>query len=165
MGTRTTKRVIVKTAALSVGVVALAGTAGGIALASAPSGFTATTLAVADLQRAGHLNSDRIKFQTKDPTDVRMQKVTVAPNGSSGWHHHPGMVLVAVQSGVVTVAGPDCATTTYGPGQPAGSVFLESGDAAGQVSSVQGAELYATFVTPDGQPPRLEDAVPACARR
>ena len=149
---------------MSVGVVVVAGAASGIALASAPSGFTPETFVTADLQNALHLNSDRVKFQTKDPTDVRVQRVTVAAGGFSGWHHHPGMVIVAVQSGTATVTDAACGRTTYGPGQPAGAVFVESGDAPAQVSSAQGAVLYATYVTPDGQLPRLEDDAPACAR-
>ena len=164
MSTRNSKRAVVRVVATSVGVVVLAGTASGIALASSGSAFTPQTLVTADLQRAVRLNSDRVKLQTKGPTDVRMQRVDVGAGGFSGWHHHPGMVIVAVQSGVVTVTDAACGSTTYGPGQPAGAVFVESGDAPAQVSSVQGAVLYATYVTPDGQPPRLEDQAPACAR-
>ena len=166
MNTRPKKSSAVKAAAVSVAVVALAGTATGIAIASPPSAFTGEFLVTADLQRSLHLNSDRVKFQTKDPTDVRVQRVTVGANGFSGWHHHPGMVIVAVQSGAVQVMHSDCSTSgPYGPGQTAGSVFVESGDAPAQVRSTGApAVLYATYVTPDGQPPRIEDAVPACAR-
>ena len=160
MSTRTKKHAVLKAAVVSVAVVAVAGTASSIALASAPSAFTGETLVTADLQRALHLNSDRVKFQTKEPTDVRVQRVTVGAGGFSGWHHHPGMVIVAVQSGSVQVMRPDCSSTTYGPG----TVFVESGDTPGQVKSAAGAVLYATYVTPDGQPPRVEDAEPACDR-
>lgn len=134
------------------------------ALASPPSGFTSTNLVRADLDATVHVNSDRVKLQTKDPTDVLVQRVDIAAGGSSGWHHHPGMVIVAVQSGVVTVWESDCATATYGPGQPNGSVFVESGDDPGLVTSVAGATVYATFVAPSTTPPvfRVEDAVISC---
>jgi uncharacterized protein YndB with AHSA1/START domain len=33
------------------------------------------------------VNDDRIKFQTKDPTDVMMQTITFQPHGTSGWHY------------------------------------------------------------------------------
>src|SRR6059036_2444975 len=62
------------------------------AFASAPSGFAATTLVTANLDHTVRINSDGVKLQTKEPTDVRVQRVVVAAGGSSGWHHHPGVV-------------------------------------------------------------------------
>ena len=164
MSTNTSKRAVVKTAGVSLGIVAVATAASGVALASSPSGFTPQTLVTADLQESVQLNSDRVKLQTKEPTDVRVQRVDIVAGGFSGWHHHPGLVIVAVQSGTVTVMDAACRTTTYGAGQPAGAVFVEGDDAPAQVSSAAGAVLYATYLTPDGQPPRVEDAAPVCAR-
>ncbi len=151
----------------------LAATVGGVAIGmlapaaigSPPSGFTATTLVKADLDRTVRLNSDRVKFQTKDPTDVLVQKIVTDAGGSSGWHHHPGMVVVAVQSGAMTVWDSNCNRETYGPGLPNGSVFVEGGDEPGQVTSTAGATSYATFVAPSAEPPvfRIEDDAPPCA--
>ena len=150
----------------------LAATVGGVAIGmfapaafgSPPSGFTPTTLVKADLDRTVHLNSDRVKFQTKDPTDVLVQKIVTDAGGSSGWHHHPGMVIVAVESGAVTVWDSNCNKVTYGPGLPNGSVFVESGDEPGLVTSAAGARSYATFVAPSADPPvfRIEDDAPPC---
>ncbi len=150
----------------------LAATVGGVAIGmfapaafgSPPSGFTPTTLVKADLDRTVHLNSDRVKFQTKDPTDVLVQKIVTDAGGSSGWHHHPGMVIVAVKSGALTVWDSNCNKETYGPGLPNGSVFVESGDEPGLVTSAAGARSYATFVAPSADPPvfRIEDDLPPC---
>jgi len=150
----------------------LAATVGGVAIGmfapaafgSPPSGFTPTTLVKADLDRTLHLNSDRVKFQTKDPTDVLVQKIVTDPGASSGWHHHPGMVIVAVESGSMTVWDSNCNKETYGPGLPNGSVFVESGDEPGLVTSRAGATSYATFVAPSADPPvfRIEDDPPPC---
>jgi hypothetical protein len=74
------------------------------------------------------------------------------PGGYSGWHHHPGIVIVTVASGDVTFTNSDCSSTTYGPGLPAGSVFVEGGDDPGQASSAGGATVYATFVAPHVAP-------------
>lgn len=164
MNRKTSKLNITTMIGISLGVAVLAGVASGVALASEKSGFTTQTLVTADLHQSIRVNSDKVKLQTKEPTDVRVQRVTLAAGGYSGWHHHPGLVLVAVESGTVTVTGDDCTTTTYGPGQAAGAVFVESGDAPGQVASAGGAVAYATFVTPDAQAPRVEDGIPACAR-
>jgi len=150
--------------AATVGVVAIA-MLGPAAFGSPPIGFTPTTLVKADLDKAVHLNSDRVKFQTKDPTDVLVQKIVQDAGGSSGWHHHPGMVIVAVESGRLTVWDSNCNKETYGPGLPNGSVFVEGDDEPGQVTSKDGATLYATFVAPSADPPvfRIEDDPPPCA--
>ena len=79
--------------------------------------------AKADNNEAVQLNSDRIKLQTKGPTDVRVQTITFAPGGRSGWNHKPGFVLVAVLSGEVTKFDSHCNGTTYGPDSPNGAVF------------------------------------------
>jgi len=50
----------------------------------------------------------------------------VEPAGFSGWHSHPGITVVAVQSGQITlfserIAGGKCRVRTFAAGQ----VFLE----------------------------------------
>ncbi len=113
------------------------------------------------------LNSDRIKFQTKGPTDVRVQTITFAPGGYSGWNHKPGFALVAVQSGEVTQFDPQCNGTTYGPNSPNGAVFMEYGDEPEEVRNTSSAPatVYATLVAPDADPAvfRIEDDPPPCA--
>jgi quercetin dioxygenase-like cupin family protein len=150
--------------AATVGLVGV-GALAPVALGSPPSGFTPTNLVKADLDKTVHLKSDRVKFQTKDPTDILVQKIVTDPGGSSGWHHHPGMVVVAIQSGALTVWDSKCNQETYGPGLPNGSVFVESGDEPGNVTSAGGATSYATFVAPSADPPvfRIEDDPPPCA--
>jgi quercetin dioxygenase-like cupin family protein len=145
--------------------VAVIGTFVAVALGSPPFGFTPTTLVTADFDETVHLNSDRVKFQTKDPTDVRVQKIVIDPGGYSGWHHHPGIVIVAVASGTVTVTHSDCSSKTYGPGLPNGAVFTEGGNDPMQASSTTGATNYVTFVAPSADPPvfRIEDDPPPCA--
>jgi hypothetical protein len=152
-----------KWAAATVGV-AVFGTFAAVALASPGVGFAPTTLVTGTLNNDVHLNSDRVKFQTKDPTDARVQRIDIAPGGNSGWHHHPGIVIATVASGAVTFTKSDCSSTTYGPGLPAGAVFVEGGDDPGQASSATGATLYATFVAPHANPPvfRIEDDAVSC---
>ncbi len=151
-----------KWTAAAVGV-AVIGTLAAVALGSTGSGFTFTTLVAANFNETVHMNSDRVKFQTKDPTVVRTQKVVVAAGAFSGWHHHPGIILVSVQSGAVTVWQADCTSKTYGPGLPNGAVFVEGGDAPIQVTSAGGATEYATQVTPSPPVFRSEDDPPPCA--
>ena len=152
--------------AVALALVA-AGTVAPMAFGSPPSGFTPTTLVAADFDDTVRLNSDRIKFQTKDPTDVIVQKIVIDAGGTSGWHHHPGIVIIAVESGSVTFWNSHCKKTTYGPGLPNGAVFTESGDKPGQVTSSGGSTTYATIITPSADPPlfRFEDNPPRCARK
>lgn len=135
------------------------GTFAAVALGSVGVGFTPTTLVTANIPGKVRVNADGIKFRTKGPLDVRIQKIDIAPGGTSGWHHHPGFVIVSVLSGDVTFTSSDCSATTYGPG----SAFIESGSDPGQATSVAGATLYTTFVAPQASPSvfRIEDAAQA----
>jgi quercetin dioxygenase-like cupin family protein len=148
-----------------IGVVAavtvLAGAATAIALAN-PGTSSSTILAPrSTLSASIEANDNRIKFQTKDPTDLVTQQVTFAAGTNSGWHHHPGVILVLVKSGVVTVWNENCQTTTYS----AGHAFIEGGTEPMMVSN-EGSETavdVATQVAPAGSPFRIEDDPPACA--
>jgi len=148
-----------------VALVVAALSSSAFALGSLPVGFSPTTLVTGAFNNAVDVNQDRIKFQTKDPTDVRIQKIVFSAGGTSGWHHHPGVVIATVLSGSVTFTKSDCSSTTYGPGLPAGAVFVESGDQPGEASSVDGATSYLAFVAPHADPPvfRIEDNPPPCA--
>jgi hypothetical protein len=152
-----------KWAAATIGVAIFA-TFAAVALASPGFNFVPTNLVTGTLNNNVHLNSDRVKFQTKNATDVRVQRIDIAAGGYSGWHHHPGIVIATVASGAVTFTNADCSSTTYGPGLPAGAVFVESGDTPGQASSAGGATVYATLVAPHANPPvfRIEDAPVSC---
>jgi hypothetical protein len=134
-----------------------------IAIASPGSGTSSTTLVTANFDEEIHLNSDRVKLQTKDANDIRVQQMTFAAGAFSGWHHHPGIIIVSVASGSVTLSHSDCSSKTYGPASSNGAVFVEGGDDPIQASSAGGATVYVTAVTPDGQQVRIEDDVPPCA--
>jgi hypothetical protein len=148
--------------------VAVVGAFAAVALGSPGSGNVMTVLvAKADFNETVHLNSDRIKFQTKGPTDVRIRTITFAPGGHSGWHHDPGFALVTVKSGEVTEVDSQCNSTTYGPDSPNGAVFVEYGDDPGEIrnTSTAPATIYSTVIAPDANPPvfRIEDDPPPCA--
>lgn len=136
-----------------------------VAWASPPSNWSAQLLTASHFQETALINSERIKFQTKDPTDTYEVTLTWQANGTSGWHHHPGMVLVQVASGLVDVTRivrGQCVTTQYGVGSPNGSTFTE-GDTMHVGTSAQGAVAYATAVIEAGAPSRVDDSAPACA--
>ena len=157
-----------KRAAVATVGVAVCGVVAAAALASPPSpGFTGTNLVPeAEIAERLHLNSDGVKFQTKGPADVRVQRIDIAPGGRSGWHHHPGVVIIAVQTGTVTYVDSNCDAISYGAGSPNGPVFTESGDEPHEARNLtdQPVTSYATFVAPDADPGvfRIEDPVINC---
>lgn len=110
--------------------------------------------------------ADGVRIEAKVATTVSVQNVVFGMGGRTGWHHHPGAVLVAVQTGAVTVtdSDSDCHSVTYGPGLSTGAVFTESGDEPMEVSSKNGASVFATLVVPQAVPAvlRIEDGAVAC---
>jgi quercetin dioxygenase-like cupin family protein len=145
----------------AITVIAAAGAT--VALANPGTLITTTILGHrATLSDSVQVNQDRVKFQTKDPTDVLVQTITFLPQGTSGWHFHPGIVIVVVESGQVTTHDENCQTATYGPHQS----FVESGTSPFMVSNdsaAANAVVYATIVVPAGSPFRIETGPPACA--
>jgi quercetin dioxygenase-like cupin family protein len=133
-----------------------------IALASPGSGTSSTILGHrAALSDDVQINEGRIKFKTKDPTDFQMQTITFSPGGYSGWHHHPGIIWVIVESGAVTIYDENCqAIKTVA----AGNVFLESGNEPMLVRNegTTNAVVYNAQVVPAGEQFREEDSPPAC---
>lgn len=135
------------------------------ATASPGGGVVAETFVTGTLKGENQQNSDRVKFQTKDDTLVRVQKLTFSPGGFTGWHHHPGIVIVTVKEGTIQMMHSDCSTHEYGPTSEHGSVFVEGEQRVHEASSAGGAVVYATYVAPDASPPvfRIENDVPFCA--
>ena len=116
-----------------------------------PAKVTATPIVGATLGEVNAENDD-IKVQSvAGSADIAIVKVVIKPGGSTGWHQHPGVVLLPVKAGAVSEYHQDCHKTVY----KAGKGFVESdGDVhlvrnEGDVDAV----LYATFVIPTGTPP------------
>lgn len=156
------RRMVALASLLTLVVAAVIGIAA-VALGLPGSGITPTTLVTANFDHTVHMNSDAVKLQTKDATDVRVQKLEFAAGSYSGWHHHPGIIVVAVASGEVALWDSDCDSVTYGPTSPNGAVFSEGGDEPVQATSAGGAVAYVTYIAPSADPPvfRIEDDLPA----
>ena len=151
----------------AIGAMMAAGALGTAAHASPGNGGIAIeNFTVGTLKGDNQQNSDRVKFQTKDDTAVLVQKLTFSPGGTSGWHHHPGIVIVTVKTGTVRIMHSDCSFHEYGPTSDHGSVFTEGEHRVHQAVSAEGAVVYATYVAPAASPPvfRVEDPVPFCAQ-
>ncbi|RST30187.1 hypothetical protein HMF7854_04590 [Sphingomonas ginkgonis] len=146
---------------LAAAAMAIAGLGASRSSATPPVNWGGETLVKTNLDEIAKVNDERIKFQTKDPIDTQTVRLEWSANGSSVWHHHPGMVLVQVASGTIVVTREEngrCTTQSYGPGES----FVE-GDSPHVGTSVDGAVAYAVALVADGQPGRVNDDAPACA--
>jgi len=139
----------------------LAAVIAGTALATGASGFHGTPLARGTTAGSMQFNVGDVKFQTKGSVDFAQSTVTIDPLGNSGWHSHPGVVLVTVTSGTVTFYQSDCSFSRY----PAGSSFVESNGATGfarNESSTDPAVVYVTYIVPVGAALRIDQPDPGC---
>jgi quercetin dioxygenase-like cupin family protein len=139
-------------------IVALTGTA----LATRAINFSSTLIARGTLSESVHFNSGAVKFQTKGSVEFVTNTVTIAANGSSGWHAHPGVTLVTVASGTVAHYDAHCTRTVY----PAGTAFVESGDhplVVRNESATTPAVNIVTFLVPAGTTAlRIDKPNPGC---
>jgi quercetin dioxygenase-like cupin family protein len=118
----------------TVGVAAVATVLAGVALATPGSNAVGTILA-----RAGFADPVDITFKvTKDngngsevlhvhdAQDTVIQQIVFGPDGHTGWHSHPGPVVVLVTEGALTLYSgddPTCTGRTYSAGQ----AFIDRG--------------------------------------
>lgn len=148
--------------AVAIGVVFLSSNA---AMANPSVGFTAKVLAKATLAKPAEIEALGVQFSTEGATDVYVQQVDIAPGGNSGWHEHPGLVLVAVASGAV-IATTGCQS---GRVYSAGQSFVEpplTPILVVNASSTTPAQNFATLVVPAGRAPRIElPGAPDCSAR
>jgi quercetin dioxygenase-like cupin family protein len=93
-------------------------------------------------------------LKTTDASEIVFQQVTIHPGGSTGWHVHPGKLLVVVKSGTLTRYLADCTLETYTQGQS----FIETNEIhlGRNNDPAVPVELYATYVNPVGSPLRTE---------
>jgi quercetin dioxygenase-like cupin family protein len=101
------------------------------------------------------------ELRSRDNTDIAVANISVAVGGSSGWHYHPGPVLVVVKTGTITfyrADDPNCAGTRYS----AGTTFTEAGGAVGNARNEGAVEVtsVATFFAPPGAALRIDAAKP-----
>jgi len=151
---------------------ALAVTAAGLAAgmlsaspahATPPTGVTTEILGDGTTLAGFMIRVDGIKVESKDAAGFTVAHLTFAPGGTTGWHVHPGPVLVIVTTGSVTkYSAQDSVAQTY----TAGQAFVENGPADENMVRNDGsvpAETIVTFITPPGVPIRGDaPSPPAC---
>jgi quercetin dioxygenase-like cupin family protein len=102
-----------------------------------------------------------ISLRTEDDADVVVQSLVFEPGGHSGWHRHPGVVVVAVKSGTLRHYNSRCRNdATY----TAGEAFVEYGRRKGLVRNegTVPAEVAVTYLVPKGREVRIDRSSPGC---
>ena len=124
---------------------------------------------------AGVTSSVKARASFADPTDIKIkvkdgrtevinapdarqtvvQEIVIAPGGHTGWHSHPGPVVVLIKSGTMSFYDgddPTCTVRTY----TAGQAFVDKGQGhvhiARNESTTDNLEIWATYfdVPPGG---------------
>ena len=164
-------RLVMATAGAALLIIAVAqpafGTpAGGVI--SAPVIARGDFVEQVDVRIKAKTDHGMVVSNAPDAGEVVVQEITLAPNGTTGWHSHPGPVVVVVKSGALTFVDVEkgaCTETTY----PAGTAFVDSGQGhvhmAFNPSGTANLELVATyFDVPTGGAFRIDvpEVPPAC---
>lgn len=113
------------------------------------------------LQLQSKFGQYTIELKTHDDTDVEVRTLTFAPGAYTGWHSHPGPVILVLKSGTLTVYDPlvnGCAPVTH----TAGSAFIE-GTTPHYVRNegTVDAETGLVFFLPTGAARRIDETAPA----
>jgi quercetin dioxygenase-like cupin family protein len=102
-------------------------------------------------------------LHVRDAQDTVVQQIVFGPGGHTGWHSHPGPVVVLVAQGELTLYSaddPSCTGRTYSAGQ----AFVDRGQGhvhIGRASAIGNTVLWVTyFDVPPAQPFRLDAADP-----
>jgi len=86
-------------------------------------------------------------IQVNNAQETVIQQVIIAPGGHTGWHSHPGPVVVLIKSGQMSFydsEDPTCTVRTYS----AGEAFIDSGQGHVHIARNEGSvnlELWATY--------------------
>jgi quercetin dioxygenase-like cupin family protein len=101
----------------------------------------------------GHSSDNNVILHMKGGTDVLQADLIFQPGGTTGWHIHPGPVVVVIKSGALTEIESNGCMTVH----PAGSAFFEQPDDVHNVVNQTGGvtEVYATFLSPLGTQPLI----------
>lgn len=142
-------------------VAAISTVLAAVSMATPPSGIVSATV----MARAGFVDPVDIRFKihgqdhevvhVRNAQETVVQNFILGPGGQTGWHSHPGPVVVLVKAGELTLYSgddPTCTGRTYSAGQ----AFIDTGQGhvhiARNLSQSENTELWVTYfdVPPGG---------------
>jgi len=101
----------------------------------------------------GYSPENNLNLHVQGPSDVLQAQLVFQPGADTGWHYHPGPVVVVVKNGALTEQHSNGCMTVH----PAGSVFFETKEEVHRAFNQTGGvvEVYVTFISPTGAPPLI----------
>ncbi|MEU9982564.1 cupin domain-containing protein [Streptomyces sp. NPDC050856] len=134
-------------AAVAVAMVGV----GGIATASPAHDLTAVTTAEGKFLKVTDI-------KVKNVSEVVEQTLIIQPGGDTGWHVHPGLVILTVQKGTIVRKNADCTQEVFRQG----TSFIKQGNLPlnGVNEGTEPIELHLTYIKPKGTPLRYEREAP-----
>jgi quercetin dioxygenase-like cupin family protein len=154
-------RVTMSRKLIAIAVAVIAAISVTTALATPPRGLIATLFARGTLTTPVRADADGIVLRTDHTTDHAVQEIVQTPGASSGWHRHPGVVLLTVKSGTVATYDSHCRREILTAGQS----DWQSGTEVDLVrnETAHDAVLIVTYIVPTGAPLRIDTPNPGCA--
>jgi quercetin dioxygenase-like cupin family protein len=161
----------------AIAVTVVAALAGALAVMGVALGTPASDVSGQVMARGDFPDRVDAKFKFRPPHgrglqvanarnagEVVVQRIVIADGGHTGWHSHPGPVVVVVKSGALTYIPSDdttCEARTY----EAGEAFIDPGQGHVHIArnlSGEDVELWATYldVPPPGGAVRIDADAP-----
>ncbi|MDX6260440.1 MAG: hypothetical protein QOH84_2128 [Kribbellaceae bacterium] len=133
------------------------------ALAGVAAAGLAFVPAVADATPSSGVTATILSQTTVGGKDYILREITIAPGGTTGWHHHDGTLYAFVKQGTLTHSDSTCATDgVYRTGaaftEPSGADHVHIGRNLGKKPMV----LEVLYVNPAGAPLSEDNANPGC---
>lgn len=114
------------------------------------------------VEREDEASRWEVELKSKTDLDVAVQTITFQPGGQSGWHSHPGPVLITVASGTMTFYDGDDPTCTPIV-RTAGQGFVDGGGTDAHIArneSAAPATNVVVYLAPKGAPLRIDRPAP-----
>lgn len=140
-----------------VGEIVWAGLAAAFIGASGQAQAQVSPLQIIPLAQGSSMDR-HVVLKARGPNDVLQALLVFQPGADTGWHIHPGPVVVVVKSGAITEQKSNGCFEVHS----AGSVFFERKDEVHRAINQTGmvSEVYATFISPAGAQPLIPVADP-----
>lgn len=100
-----------------------------------------------------------VALEDSGQSEMYFQDLVVGAGGYTGWHSHPGLLLITMQAGSIDFYNKDCVKTTYTAGQS----FAEGAEPHALVNTgAVNARLLVAYIVKSGEPRRIERSQPKC---
>ena len=103
-----------------------------------------------------------VALENTGQSEIFFQDLVVGPGGRTGWHTHPGFLLITVKDGNVDWYDQDCSKRRFSAGQS----FTESEHPHNVLNpGSENARLLIVYIVKKGDPRRIESPQPTCGAK